>query len=62
MYELCKTLFHYKHQDNTDETHKLLSHDRFHFYHGRCDKVVWMILKPVSELNLRQNKLEEKVV
>jgi hypothetical protein len=60
--ELCETLFHCKCQDISEEAFKVLSHDRFHFYCGRCDKVVGKILKSVSELNLRQDKLEEKVV
>jgi hypothetical protein len=60
--ELCETLFHCKCQDNSEEAFKVLSHDRFHFYSGRYDKVVGKILKSVSELNLRQDKLEEKVV
>jgi hypothetical protein len=60
--ELCETLFHCKCQDISEETFKVLSHDRFHFDCGRCDKVVGKILKSVSELNFRQEKLEEKVV
>jgi hypothetical protein len=60
--ELCETLFHCKCQDISEEAFNVLSHDRFHFYCGRCDKVVGKILKSVSELNLKQDKLEEKVV
>jgi hypothetical protein len=54
--ELCEALFYCKCQDISEKTYKLLSHDRLHFYCGRCDKLAGKIWKSVSELNLRQDK------
>jgi predicted PP-loop superfamily ATPase len=59
MCELRETLLYCKSQDILEQVYKLLSYDRFHFYCGRCDTVVGKTLKSVSELNLRQDKLEK---
>jgi hypothetical protein len=57
-----ETFYQCKCQDIVEEVNKLLNHDWFHFYCGRCDDVVGKVLKSGSELNMRQDKLEEKVV
>jgi hypothetical protein len=47
--ELCETLFPCNCQDISEETFKVLSRDRVHFYCERCDKVLRKILKSVSK-------------
>jgi hypothetical protein len=43
-----------------EDTYKLMSQDKVHYYCGRCDKVVGKILKTVLEVQTRQKKLEEE--
>jgi hypothetical protein len=60
MCELCETWFHCKCQEVSDDAYEVSSHEKIHFYFGRCDKVMGMILKSVSELHSRQDKLENR--
>jgi hypothetical protein len=39
----------------------LLNQDKIHLYRGRCEKVAGKILKSVSEFNVRQDELAQKV-
>lgn len=41
-----------------DETYKLMSQDKIHFYCGRCDKVAGKLLKTVLGIQTRQMKME----
>jgi hypothetical protein len=60
--ELCESWFHSRCQDMSEETYRLLNQDKIHFYCGQCDRVVGKILHSVSELNLRQDKLEGRMM
>src|SRR5664279_3695907 len=59
MCDLCETWFHCKCQDMVDDTYKLMNQDKIHFYFGGCDKVVGKILKALTDMNVRQDKMEE---
>jgi hypothetical protein len=61
MCELCSVWFHSKCQDMVDETYKILSQDRIHFYCETCDKVVGGVVKTLADLQQRHEKLESKV-
>ena len=61
MCDLCETWFHCKCQDMADDTYKLMNQDKIHFYCGGCDKVVGKILKALTDMNVRQDKMEEKI-
>lgn len=61
MCEVCEVWFHSKCQNLSEDTYRLLSQDKIHFFCGNCDKAVGKILKSLTELNLRQEKLEQKV-
>lgn len=61
MCEVCEVWFHSKCQNITDDTYKLLSQDRIHFFCGNCDKAVGKILKSLADLSRRQEKLEHQV-
>jgi hypothetical protein len=59
--EVCEVWFHSKCQNMSDDTHKLPNQDKIHFFCGNCDKAVGKILKSLSELTLRQDRLEQRV-
>jgi len=61
MCELCSVWFHSKCQDMVDETYKILSQDRIHFYCETCDKVVGGVVKTLADLQQRHEKLEANV-
>ena len=61
MCEVCEVWFHSKCQNISDDTYRLLNQDKIHFFCGNCDKAVGKILKSLTELSLRQEKLEQKV-
>jgi hypothetical protein len=58
--EICELWFHCKCENVMEDTYKLMSQDKVHYYSGRCDKVVGKILKTVLEVQTRQKKLEEE--
>ena len=61
MCEVCEGWFHNKCPSMSDYTYKLLNQDKIHFFCGNCDKAVGKILKSLSELTLRQDRLDQRV-
>ena len=59
--EVCEGWFHSKCQSMSDDTYKLLNPDKIHFFCGNCDKAVGKILKSLSELALRQDRLDQRM-
>lgn len=59
--EICETWFHCKCEDMDAETYKLLDQDKIHFYCTVCDRVAGKLLKMMSELSKRQDKMEGRI-
>lgn len=59
--EMCEGWFHCKCEDLSEDTYKLLGQDKIHYFCSTCDKITGKVLKSITELHLRQNKLEERV-
>jgi len=62
MCEMCEVWFHSRCQNVHEETYKLLNQDRIHFYCEACDRIAGKILKSMTELVRRQDRIEEKMV
>lgn len=56
--ELCELWFHCRCENIAEDSYKLLSQDKIHFYCGRCDKAAGKILKTVFGIQARQTKME----
>ena len=59
---VCELWFHCKCQNIEEVTYKLLGQDKIHFYCSRCDAVAGKLLKGLTEMSLRQDKIEMRMV
>lgn len=59
MCEQCELWFHCKCEKLMEDTYLLLNQDKIHFYCSRCDKAVGKLLKAVTTLQMRQDRMEE---